>query len=166
MGNMGKIWVICIHIQLTHFGPSLPAAWALAGLWCFSQTRLLVPGTHTSVPWLLPSLPGMLSPLFSISSILSYPISLPICLKSNNTSSTKLSLISTASTFLAFLICVLSWYMWLFICIFYPPSLPPEEIKPLVSREHIFSLIPYSIPNYKWPFYLLLLIIPLQTLDL
>lgn len=68
MGNMGKIWVICIHIQLTHFGPSLPAAWALTGLLCFSQTRLLVPGTHTSVPWLLPSLPGMPSPPFSISS--------------------------------------------------------------------------------------------------
>ena len=40
------------------------------------------------------------------------------------------------------------------LLIFYPPSLPSEEIKPLESRERIFSLILYSIPNYKWPFYL------------
>lgn len=73
MGNMGKIWVICIHTQLTHFGPSLPAAWALTGLLYFSQTRLVVPGTHSSVPSLLPSLPGMPSPLFSISSFCFIP---------------------------------------------------------------------------------------------
>ena len=114
IGNVGEIWVICIHIQLTQFGPSLPfqlklplVSRALAKhIYVFLAHTLLCLGSSHLSAWnaLSPSLNFLL--LFYQTHV-----SLPICLKSNNTSSTKPSLISIASTFLAFLICVPFWYL-------------------------------------------------------
>lgn len=115
LGNVGKIWVICIRIQLTQFGPSLPLQLKLSlisgalakHVYVFlAHTLLLCLGSSHLSAWnaLSPSLDFLL--LFYQTHVC-----LPICLKSNNTSSTKPSLISIASTFLAFLICVRLWYL-------------------------------------------------------
>lgn len=106
-------------------------------------------GTHTSVPWLLPfSLPGMPSPLLSIFSFYFVKLSSVFLYRSNKIALLPQSLLwfpKLQSRDLAFLICVLLWYLELPVCIFHYTHYTPPPLRK--------TLCPLRAENIYFPWF-------------
>lgn len=148
---MGKIWVICIHIRLTQFGPRLPSRPKRSLVSCALAKLVYLFLAHTLL---------CLGPCHSLCLECPLPFSpFPPSILSNSHLSSYMSQIkqhlfhkafsdfhswcrSCFSCLCSFLVFVVVWlHLW---------STPPplEEIKSVESRDHIVSLIPHSVPSY------------------